>query len=191
VMRRKELELTDPEQIRAVLDSCMTLRLGMIADGMPYIIPMAFGYIWTGELPVFYLHCGMAGRKNSALYDGARLCFELDIEGALTGRTDYANGYSREFACVMGEGTIAFAKNNEEKIAGFRHIMRHQTGRENYSYQEGWLSLTRVFTLRAVSLSAARKGMRTEEDKGSRLPEQPDMKDPRLITMSAEDGFSF
>ena len=159
-MRRVELELKEKSQIEPILRACTTLRLGLYSQGMPYILPMVYGYSWDGEYPVFYLHCGISGRKNDALFDGARVAFELDIEGALTGRTPYANGYSREFCCVMGEGTVTFARSSEEKIAMFRYIMERQTGRSDYSYQPGWLSLTRTFTVSAYQLSASRKGMK-------------------------------
>ena len=159
-MRRTELEVRGREQIEPIIAQCTTLRLGMVSQGMPYILPMVFGYEWTGEYPVFYLHCGMAGRKNDALFDGARLAFEMDIEGPVTGRTPYANGYSREFCCVMGEGTLHFARSSEEKIHYFDYLMKHQTGREGFTYQPGWLTLTRVFTLRVDKLSASQKGMK-------------------------------
>ena len=161
-MRRVELEVTDKKRIEQIIKSCTVLRLGMVSEGMPYILPMVFGYSWTGQYPVFYLHCGMSGRKNDALADGAKLCFEMDLHGRLTGRTAYANGYSREFACVMGEGTVAFARNNQEKIQGFEYIMTHQTGKSGYTYQPGWLSLSKVFTLNVYKLSAAQKGMKDQ-----------------------------
>ena len=159
-MRRVELELHGKDEIEEIIRSCTTMRLGLISQGMPYILPMVFGYSWAGEYPVFYLHCGMSGRKNDALTEGARIAFEMDIEGPLTGRTPYANGYSREFCCVMGEGTISFARSSEEKIEYFRYLMEHQTGRSDYSYQPGWLALTKVFRLRVDTLSASRKGMK-------------------------------
>ena len=162
-MRRVELELHGRDEIEPIIARCTTMRIGMISEGMPYIIPMVFGYRWTEEYPVFYMHCGMSGRKNDALFDGARLCFEMDIEGKLTGRTPYANGYSREFCCVMGEGTVTFARGSDEKIDGFKYIMQPQTGRSDYTYQPGWLALTQVFWLRADKLSASRKGMKEQE----------------------------
>lgn len=158
-MRRVEIEVRDRAQIEEIIRRCTTIRLGMVSEGMPYILPMVFGYTWTGEYPVFYMHCGLSGRKNDALVDGARICFEMDLEGSLTGRTPYANGYSREFCCVMGEGTVTFARSNEEKISYFSHLMKQQTGRDDYTYQVGWLSLTQVFTLRVDKLSASQKGM--------------------------------
>ena len=162
-MRRVELELKGKDNIEPIIRACTTLRLGMISQGRPYIIPMVFGYRWTGEYPVFYMHCGLAGRKNDALYDGARLCFEMDIEGQVTGRTADANGYSREFRCVMGEGNVTFARNNDEKIAGFQYLMEHQTGRRDYTYQQGWLALTQVFRLNVDQISASQKGMKEIE----------------------------
>lgn len=161
-MRRVEIEVKDRTEIEAMIENCTTMRLGMISEGMPYILPMVFGYRWTDELPVFYLHCGMAGRKNDALYEGARICFEMDIEGKLTGKTPYANGYSREFCCVMGEGTVHFARSSEEKMMYFDYLMKHQTGREGFTYQPGWLTLTQVFTLKADKISASRKGVPEE-----------------------------
>lgn len=173
-MRRVELELRDKGEIEGIIRRCTTLRLGLISQGMPYILPMVYGYSWTGEYPVFYLHCGMAGRKNDALFDGARISFELDLEGKLTGRTPYANGYSREFCCVMGEGTVSFARSSEEKMDFFRYIMEHQTGRGDYTYQPGWLTLTRVFTLTADRLSASRKGMKDLEEQTETQEESQD-----------------
>lgn len=158
-MRRVEIQVSEKERIAAIIQRCTTLRLGMISEGTPYIMPMVFGYRWEGEYPVFYLHCGMAGRKNDALTEGARVCFEMDVEGQITGKTPYANGYSREFACVMGEGTVHFARSAEEKITYFDRLMEHQTGRSGFTYQPGWLTLTRVFQLRADKLSASQKGM--------------------------------
>ncbi len=158
-MRRTELELHGKESIEPIIKKCTVLRLGMVSQRMPYIMPMVFGFRWTEEYPVFFMHCGMAGRKNDALFDGARLCFEMDIEGHLTGHTSYANGYSREFCCVMGEGSVTFARSSGEKMQWFEYIMAHQTGKGGYTYQPGWLTLTRVFALRADKLSASRKGM--------------------------------
>ena len=78
-MRRTELELHGKESIEPIIKKCTVLRLGMVSQGMPYIMPMVFGFRWMEEYPVFFMHCGMAGRKNDALFDGARLCFEMDL----------------------------------------------------------------------------------------------------------------
>lgn len=159
-MRRVELEIKEKDQIEAILKNTNTIRLGIIADSMPYIVPLVFGYSWNNEKPVFYMHSGIGGRKKQGLFDGAKVCFEIDIEGPLmTSRTNYANNFSREFCCIMGEGTLHYAENAEEKISYFKHIMEKQTGRSDYDYQAGWLSLTDVFRLDVYALSASQKGM--------------------------------
>ena len=159
-MRRVELEITDRNQVLRILDNTQTIRLGVIADDMPYIVPFVFGYTWDGKYPVFYAHCGMAGRKNQGLFDGAKICFEIDIEGPLmTTRTNLANNFSREFCCIMGEGTVSFAVDAEEKKQFFSHIMKKQTGKTDYEYQSGWLAMTKVFKIDVLSMSASQKGM--------------------------------
>lgn len=159
-MRRVELEIKEKDQIENILKNTNTIRLGVIADGMPYIIPLVFGYSWNDENPHFYMHSGMSGRKKQGLYDGARVCFEIDIEGPLMpSRTNYANNFSREFCCIMGEGVLHYAVNADEKKDYFKYIMQKQTGRFDYDFQAGWLSLTEVFRLDVDVLSASQKGM--------------------------------
>ena len=42
-MTRRELEVTNPEEILRILDSSRVLHLGLVDDGMPYIVPMNYG----------------------------------------------------------------------------------------------------------------------------------------------------
>ena len=159
-MRRKELELKDRASIEKIIASANTIRLGVIADDMPYIVPFVYGYEWNNEFPVFYMPGGMAGRKGQGIYDGAKVCFEIDIEGPLmTSRTNYANNFSKEFCCIMGEGILHFAEDAENKIEYFSHIMKKMTGKNDYDYQSGWLAMTNVFRLVPYKLSASQKGM--------------------------------
>ena len=43
-MTRREFEVTDPEVIRDILDSSSYLHLGLVDEGMPYVVPMNYGY---------------------------------------------------------------------------------------------------------------------------------------------------
>ena len=43
-MTRRELEITDIEEIRGILDRAQVLHLGLVDDGFPYIVPMNYGY---------------------------------------------------------------------------------------------------------------------------------------------------
>ncbi|MBQ9891145.1 MAG: pyridoxamine 5'-phosphate oxidase family protein [Firmicutes bacterium] len=158
-MRRKDLEVTGKENIEAIFKRCRSLRLGMIADGKPYIIPMVFGYSWDEDGLFIYLHSGFKGRKAQALSEGALICFEMDIDEGLMGQGSLGNTYTRAFSALMGEGVLEYAKNEEEKLEYFKNIMKHQTGRDEFSFESAYLAVTMVFRIKVdmESLSASRK----------------------------------
>ena len=45
-MRRKDREVTDFYEIINILDKCSVLHLSMISNGMPYSVPVNFGYYY-------------------------------------------------------------------------------------------------------------------------------------------------
>lgn len=64
-MRRKERQVTNPAEIRAVIDRCKVLRLGLNAAGAPYIVPMNFGWEMTDGLPCFTCIARMKAAKST------------------------------------------------------------------------------------------------------------------------------
>lgn len=155
-MFKPELEIKEKEEIIAILDGCTCCRIGLIADGRPYILPMAFGYDWDKEL-VLYFHCGLSGRKNTALRSNPIVSFEMDIEGEMIGADRPAHLHSRAFQSLMGEGTVSFAKNEQEKRKGFSYIMKHQTGVADWDIAPAYLATAEVFSIKATSFRAAKK----------------------------------
>lgn len=168
-MRRKDLEVKGKENIESIIVRCKSLRLGMIESGKPYVLPFVFGYNWDDSGLKLYLHSSIVGRKRSALGEGALVAFEMDLDEGLMGQGLNANTYTRAFSAVMGEGTISYAEAPEEKISFFNHIMKHQTGREGFSFNSAYLAVTRVFVINVDmdTLSASRK----ELDMSHHLPE--------------------
>lgn len=156
-MLKQSLVLTKREDIETILQGCKTCRIAMVDEGRPYIIPMVFGYRWDGADLVLYFHCGLRGRKNRALRNNPQVCFEMDIEGELIGSGEVANRYSRAFSSLIGEGKVEFAQDLEQRRQGFEYIMRHQTGRGDYTYMDAYLAIAEVFWVRADSFKATRK----------------------------------
>lgn len=156
-LRRKDLEVTGRETIESILQACKVCRIAMISEGKPYILPMVFGYEWEEERFVLYLHCGLKGRKNDALRACPQVCFEMDREEGLMGEGGPAHRHSRAFSCIIGEGTVEFAENNDQRRYGFDRIMEHQTGRSGWSYVDAYLAATEVLRIRADSFQASQK----------------------------------
>lgn len=174
-MVKHNLILTQREDIEEILQKCTTCRIAMIVEGRPYIIPMVFGYRWDNEGLTLYFHCGLRGLKNRGLRENPLICFEMDIEGELMGSGPVANRYSRAFSSIVGEGRVEFASDLDERRRGFAYIMRHQTGRDDFIYENAYLAVAEVFRLRVENFRATRK-----------LPPAPGFEPPAMAELSGQ-----
>ena len=64
-MRRKDREITDPGEIRAIVERAKVLHLGLNGEERPYVVPLHYGVEWEEGLPVFYVHGAKEGRKRA------------------------------------------------------------------------------------------------------------------------------
>lgn len=62
-MRRKDREVTDIRQIESIIEKAKVVHIGMIDDGVPYVVPMQYGYVFTDGALTLYLHSAQEGRK--------------------------------------------------------------------------------------------------------------------------------
>ena len=82
-MRRKDREITDPEQIRAILGRARVLHLGLYDGEYPYVVPMHYGFTFEDGKLTLYTHCAKEGRKLELLRRDARVFVEIDTDEAL------------------------------------------------------------------------------------------------------------
>jgi uncharacterized protein len=77
-----------PDEIDEVLRSEILARIGCIADGWPYVVPVT--YLYDGES--IYIHSG-EGRKLRAMRDNPQVCVEVEhIRSTTNWRTVIARG---------------------------------------------------------------------------------------------------
>lgn len=128
-MRRKDREITDINKILEIIDSCKVFRVAMIDNGMPYVVPLNFGYTYKDSTFEFYFHSAKEGRKLDIIAKNNRVCFEMDCNHELTTAED-ACGYSYNFSSVIGEGTAEIVTDIEEKKRMLTVFMKHQSGKD-------------------------------------------------------------
>lgn len=76
-MRRADREVKSAEEIRAIFALCKTCHVAMVDEGMPYVVPLSFGYeLQDGELTLFF-HSAKVGRKM--IFGGAIGRFALPL----------------------------------------------------------------------------------------------------------------
>lgn len=127
-MRRKDREITDMRGIEEILLQCKTCHVAMADGGLPYVVPLSYGYqILDGNVLELYFHSAAQGQKIDMLKRNPKVCFEMAREGGLIhAETPCDSGY--EFASVIGFGDAAFVRDIAEKCSALSILFRHQAG---------------------------------------------------------------
>lgn len=127
-MRRKEKKITDLLLIEDILNSSNIVRIAMVDDQEPYIVPLNYGY----HDNALYIHCAKEGRKIDILKKNPRVCFEIEGRSELvTG--DQACKWTMNYQSLIGYGRVEILEEKNEKIAGL-DILMAQFGSKINSY---------------------------------------------------------
>ncbi len=131
-MRRKDREITAPEEIEAIIRKTRILHLGLHDGEFPYIVPLHYGYEQNEESGqyMFYMHGAREGHKLDLIRRNPHVCVELDCDEAIVSGGDIPCAYGAVYASVIGRGNAEIVEDEKEKIHGLELLMRHQTGRE-------------------------------------------------------------
>ncbi|MFT3951661.1 MAG: pyridoxamine 5'-phosphate oxidase family protein [Oscillospiraceae bacterium] len=154
-MRRKDRAVTSQDEIRAILEESDSFRLALNdkAAGVPYIVPLNYGYVYDGERLTLYFHSAAAGRKLDLIAENPIAGFELDCAHRLiTGEA--ACSCSMEYQSIIGTGTVAELVTPEEKATGLNILMQKYSGSAAHEFPAQMLDRTAVFRLDASAFSA-------------------------------------
>lgn len=152
-MRRKDREVTDFEQIKAIIENCEVCRLGMFDGEFPYIVPMNFGYEFIGQCLILYFHCASEGRKIEILKENRNVCFEMDCGHKLiTG--DLACDYSYNFESIIGKGTASLINDYDLKIAALNILMENYSDMTEFKYQKAYVDRIAIIKVECKEYTA-------------------------------------
>lgn len=151
-MRRKDREVTDEKQIAEIISKCHCCRLGFCDNGIPYIVPMNFGFEQIEHQFVFFFHSATEGRKMEFIKSGKPVGFELDTNYMLQ-EADHPCGYSARFQSIIGTGNISLLTDNNDKEYALSQIMFHNTGKSEWNFPSSMLERVAVFKLVVKELS--------------------------------------
>ena len=142
-MRRKDREITDPEQIAGIMSRCGILRIALNTDSVPYILPVNFGMEPDGM--TLYIHGAMTGRKYELIAGDNRAGFEMDCGTRLV-LDEQDHECSMVYESVVGWGEIHELTEEGEKRHALMRIMS-QYHAEEFPFDEGPLPRTRILRL--------------------------------------------
>lgn len=127
-MRRKDREVTDIQGIFHIVDQAGVLRLGLLDDEYPYVVPLHYGYAFENGQITFYMHSAKEGRKLELIKANPHVCIELDCDTELISGGDIPCEYGASYASLIGRGTAEVVSDEQEKIKGLTLLMQNQTG---------------------------------------------------------------
>ena len=126
-MRRKDREVTNPDEIYDILMRCNTIKIAMNGDVYPYIVPVSFGAEIAEGKFVIYFHCAQKGRKIELLKANPHVCIEGEIFIQIE-RTEH--GITTRYESIIGFGECTFVTEQAEIIHGMKLLTEH------YGYDE-------------------------------------------------------
>ena len=144
-MTKRELQVTDPNQIQAILDTAKVLHLGLAVDNEPYVVPLNYGYTMEDGRLTLYLHGANQGKKLDMIRANPRVFFELDCDRVpFEGKVPCQ--YGMVYSSVMGRGTARIVEDVEEKKKAMSILMKTQTGKD-FSFNDRLVSIVAVIRI--------------------------------------------
>lgn len=149
---KREREVTDLNQIRAILDKSLVLHLGMVDGDEPYVVPMNYGYTLEDGKLTLYLHGATRGRKLEVLRANPKVFFSMEcdvvpFEGPVPCR------YGTTYASILGSGEAEIVENVEEKKEAMSILMKTQTSRD-FTFDDRMVSIVSVIRITVRDFTA-------------------------------------
>ena len=151
-MTKRELQITDEKEIRAILDTAKVLHLGLCVDNEPYVVPMNYGYTMEDGRPVLYLHSATRGRKLDMIRRNPRVFFEMDCDW-VPFEGEKPCQYGLAYSSVMGRGEARIIEDVAEKMRAMTLLMKTQTGKD-FSFNERLVSAVAVIRIDVAEYTA-------------------------------------
>ena len=151
-MTKRERQVTDPQQIKEILDTAQVVHLGLCVDNEPYVVPMNYGYTMEAGKLTLYLHSAVRGKKLDMIRSNPKVFFEMDcdrkpFEGNLPCQ------YGLSYSSLMGRGTATIVEDVEEKKKAMSILMKTQTDKD-FSFEDRLVSIVTVIRIDAAEYTA-------------------------------------
>ena len=107
-IRRREKEISDKNEMLAILEGAKYVVIAMCKDNEPYLVTLSHGY--DRERNCIYFHCAKEGKKVEILKEQNKVWGQaLMDKGYVQGSCDHL------YATTQFMGRVTFVENKEEK----------------------------------------------------------------------------
>ena len=115
-VRRKDREITDPDELKQVLKSTKYVTVALCMDKEPYLVSLSHGY--DEKQNCLYFHCAGEGKKNVYLKSNNKVWGQAVLDYGVTDECDYA------YTCVHFSGRVFLIDDLNEKQHAIEVLVR-------------------------------------------------------------------
>lgn len=163
-MTKREREVTDIQEILAILDKCKVVHIGLTDKDQPYIVPMNYGYTYEDQQLTLFLHGAVKGYKYDLIKANPKVCFEMECD-VMPFEGKVACQYGMVYSSIIGKGTAEIVEDVEEKKRALSILMKTQTGKD-FAFNEKLVSIVNVIEIHVMEFTAKKRplpeGMRQD-----------------------------
>ena len=137
--------MTGSKELEEIILKSQWCHVGMAdAAGMPYVLPMNFGY----RDGILYLHGGQEGKKIDILRINPHVCINFSVDQKLRFQDEsVACSYSMKYRSVLCYGKVEFFEESDDKVSALDIIMKQYAERE-FRYNAPSLREVKVMRVR-------------------------------------------
>ncbi len=116
-IRRKDKEITNPNEVKAILHKAKYITIAMCLNDEPYLATLSHGYDEPNNC--IYFHCAAEGKKINTLQANNRVWGQALIDrGYVQGSCDHL------YATAQFSGRVTFVKDAAEKEHALKTMIR-------------------------------------------------------------------
>jgi uncharacterized protein len=156
-MRQHKREIQDKALLEEIIAKAEVCRLGLCKDGLPYIVPLSFGY----DGSFIYFHTAAEGMKIDYMAANHQVCFELEHDVKVVADDNAACKWSMSFYSVIGFGTIEEITDHQLKTHALNQIMKHYSHRD-WDFDAKIVKITRLWRIAIDRLTGKQSKDRLE-----------------------------
>ena len=153
-MRRKDREITDLNELYAIMKKCDSCSVAFFAKEFPYVIPLNFGVCFNNEKFTLYFHSAHVGTKLDLLHKNNHVGFEMSCSHKLL-LGDSACDSTIEYESVCGNGIMSILPH-EEKLEALTQLMTQYQNSKSFNFDEKAIESVTVMKLEVHQITGKR-----------------------------------
>lgn len=153
-MRRADREITDFDELIAVMRGCDVCRLALHDEPYPYILPLNFGLEADGGTVRLYFHGADTGTKYDLIARNPNASFEMDRGHELILDDEHGN-CTMTYESVIGQGRITVVPDSGKEHA--LRVLMAQYRAPDFPYSKAVIPATTVLCLTVEHMTGKRR----------------------------------